>query len=174
MDRRSFLLGALLALTPALPSRAAGVDDYVRQLEAQGYDGISVGRTLLGRLRIEAVRDGERREIIVNRGTGEILRDWSGQDDDLLEGTDGSRSGSGGSGSGSSGSGSSGSGNSGSGSSGSGSSGSGSSGSGGSGSGNSGSGSSGSGSSGSGGGNSGSGSGDDDGGDDDDDNDEDD
>ena len=85
MNRRRCLFGALALMALAAPLRAAGTDDVVRQLRQQGYDRIVVGRTLLGRIRIQAERQGQRREIIVNRGTGEILRDWSEVDDDLLD-----------------------------------------------------------------------------------------
>ena len=47
------------------------------QLSAQGYQNISVTRTWLGRVRIEASADGVQREIVVNPRTGEILRDIS-------------------------------------------------------------------------------------------------
>jgi hypothetical protein len=147
MQRRIFILG-LASLMAAGAAEAAEhlTKNIVRQLQRQGFDTVTVNRTLLGRTRIVATAPQSRREIILNPRTGEILRDfWQG-----------SGGGGGGgivdtSGSSNSGSGSS---NSGSGSSGSGS------GSSGSGSGSSGSGS---GSSGSGSGSSGSGSGEDDG-----------
>lgn len=46
-------------------------------LEAQGYVIIEQGYTFLGRLRIVAVNGDIRREIVVNPGTGEILRDYA-------------------------------------------------------------------------------------------------
>lgn len=76
------LLALMLALTPAAPAAAqqGPADDIgsllVRQLQDQGYSGIQVGHTLLGRLRIVAQLDGMQREIVINPYTGEILRDY--------------------------------------------------------------------------------------------------
>lgn len=46
-------------------------------LQAQGYVILEQGYTILGRLRIVAQNDEIRREIVVNPGTGEILRDYA-------------------------------------------------------------------------------------------------
>jgi hypothetical protein len=46
-------------------------------LEGQGYTVIEKGYTFLGRLRIVAENDQIHREIVVNPGTGEILRDYA-------------------------------------------------------------------------------------------------
>jgi hypothetical protein len=46
-------------------------------LQAQGYVILEQGYTFLGRLRIVAQNDEIRREIVVNPGTGEILRDYA-------------------------------------------------------------------------------------------------
>lgn len=46
-------------------------------LQAQGYVILEQGYTFLGRLRILAQNDDFRREIVVNPGTGEILRDYA-------------------------------------------------------------------------------------------------
>ena len=76
MNRRSFL-GAVLA-SVSLGSAAEAkdyADDVLRQLRRNGYEVISVSRTLLGRTRIRATRKGGEREIILNAATGEILRD---------------------------------------------------------------------------------------------------
>ncbi|QIZ82609.1 hypothetical protein HFZ77_15160 [Thalassovita gelatinovora] len=51
-------------------------DSIVSQLKQQGYEQIAVSRTWLGRTRILAERGSERREIIINPRTGEILRDF--------------------------------------------------------------------------------------------------
>lgn len=60
----------------ALPAFAQDFgDSVVRQLRRQGFRQISTGRTLLGRVRIVALGNGGRREIIVNPRSGEILRD---------------------------------------------------------------------------------------------------
>ncbi|WP_373051193.1 hypothetical protein [Thalassovita aquimarina] len=73
----------IVMMLAALPAAADGVrDSVVSQLKQQGYQEITVSRTWLGRIRILARRDGERREIIVNPRTGEILRDfWASEDD---------------------------------------------------------------------------------------------
>lgn len=66
-----------LAAVLAGPAMAGDLDEaLVAQLQDQGYSGITVGHTLLGRLRIVAQRDGMQREIVVNPYTGEILRDY--------------------------------------------------------------------------------------------------
>lgn len=46
-------------------------------LQDQGYTIIEKGYTFLGRLRIVAESDVVHREIVVNPGTGEILRDYA-------------------------------------------------------------------------------------------------
>lgn len=67
---------SLLALAVAGPLQAGPIEDnIVRQLRAQGYRGIEVRRTLLGRSRIIARSARTVREIVVNPITGEILRD---------------------------------------------------------------------------------------------------
>lgn len=58
-----------------LPAFADIADDVVSELRSMGYDEISVERTLLGRVKIEAEGAAGEREIIVNPRTGEILRD---------------------------------------------------------------------------------------------------
>lgn len=81
MDRRLFITGAMALCASAGPLHAQTpeiVTQIVGQLRGQGYDKITVRRTLLGRLRLVAQGAGQRREIIVNPNTGEILRDfWS-------------------------------------------------------------------------------------------------
>ena len=79
MKRRDFLSG--LAVTVALAGPALAQDyvsSVVSQLEAMGFGTIRQERTLLGRVRIIAVRGDGRREIIINPSSGEILRDlWT-------------------------------------------------------------------------------------------------
>jgi hypothetical protein len=65
---------ALLALAGA-PASADAVEETQAQLRAEGYGNIEVERTLLGRIRITAESATRRREIVIDRGTGEILRD---------------------------------------------------------------------------------------------------
>jgi hypothetical protein len=78
MTRRRFLVG--LALVPVLvaagmPAAADQADDIAAALRAEGYDDIRIERTLLGRIRITGETAERRREIVIDRGTGEILRD---------------------------------------------------------------------------------------------------
>lgn len=85
MNRRQLLRGAMalggaqvMAVLPAMA--ATFVEQIVAQLQAQGFQDIQVERTWLGRARIQAMRDGTSREIVVNPTTGEILRDlWLSQ-----------------------------------------------------------------------------------------------
>lgn len=76
-----FLLSAALLISSAgslaAESRAQSI---ARQLNQQGYSEITVSRTWLGRMRIEAQKGEVEREIIVNRRTGEILRDYTHTD----------------------------------------------------------------------------------------------
>jgi uncharacterized membrane protein YgcG len=82
MNRRGFLAlamsgGATVALAGS--ARAAGlVDDLVRELRSQGFSSVNVSRTMLGRVRIEAIGSAGSREIVLNPNSGEILRDlWT-------------------------------------------------------------------------------------------------
>lgn len=76
--RGGILAGLLVAATMAAgPARALDVvDAIVAELRSAGYAEIDVGRTLLGRTRIEASGGGAHREIILDPRTGEILRDY--------------------------------------------------------------------------------------------------
>jgi hypothetical protein len=77
MDRRALLTGGLAMMAMARPAFARDVSDQiVDQLKRLGYSRIEKQRTLLGRTRILAESATRRREIIVNPGTGEILRDY--------------------------------------------------------------------------------------------------
>ncbi len=73
---RLLLAAALLGLAPGPAAAQDPVDDIVARLKSEGFAVEQVEQTMLGRIRIEAVRDGERREIVVDRSTGEILRDY--------------------------------------------------------------------------------------------------
>jgi hypothetical protein len=78
MDRRSFLMtmaAGVLASASAGAARAEVAESVAERLRAEGYRDVRVERTLLGRIRITAERDGRRREIVIDRGSGEILRD---------------------------------------------------------------------------------------------------
>ena len=50
-------------------------DDIIERLVEAGFGQIEVTRTLLGRIRIVAIKGNMRRELVVNPRTGEILRD---------------------------------------------------------------------------------------------------
>ena len=77
MKRRELLGYVGAALLAAAPAFAQSFEDaLVAQLRAQGFRQISVSRTLLRRVRIEAESPTQRREIILNPRTGEILRDY--------------------------------------------------------------------------------------------------
>ena len=77
MLRREFiLLGAAAIAVPAAAQTNPFVDALVLMLQEQGYKRFRINRTWLGRLRIRAISDMYRREIIMNPKTGEILRDF--------------------------------------------------------------------------------------------------
>lgn len=76
MLRRAFLFGLATAVLAGTPGFAQGyADTLLAELRREGYRDIVVSRTLLGRLRIQAARDGRLREIVLNPNSGEILRD---------------------------------------------------------------------------------------------------
>ena len=82
MKRRAFLRGAAalsvvaMLATPALAADRAA-ESVMRQLRQLGYEDVGAARTLLGRTRITARRGAERREIVLDPRSGEILRDLS-------------------------------------------------------------------------------------------------
>lgn len=85
MKRRHLALALIALLVPlAQPGTAQTAQDrIVAQLRDQGFDEITITRTLLGRVRIVAQEDDTLREIILNPSTGAILRDyWTELDDD--------------------------------------------------------------------------------------------
>ena len=53
----------------------SAVSNYVAQLEHQGYTDITMQRTMLGRTKITASRNGTNREIVVARN-GQVLFDY--------------------------------------------------------------------------------------------------
>ncbi len=76
MNRRSFLITVTaFTLLSTTAARADYVEDIVKWLGREGYSGIEVTRTLLGRIRIVATKDNRTRELVCNPRTGEILRD---------------------------------------------------------------------------------------------------
>jgi len=75
MRPSTLFIAAILAVltSPALAQDVSAA--IAEQLKAQGYSDIDVSRTWLGRARIVGENDAQRREIVVNPRTGEILRD---------------------------------------------------------------------------------------------------
>ncbi|MCC0065111.1 MAG: hypothetical protein H6895_13670 [Defluviimonas sp.] len=84
MNRRAFVLTAIGSLAAgALPALAGSAPDVViSDLQRLGYNVTKVEKTWLGRVRIEARRGRTRREVVVNPSSGEIMRDYSYDDDD--------------------------------------------------------------------------------------------
>ncbi|MEL6620140.1 MAG: PepSY domain-containing protein [Pseudomonadota bacterium] len=82
--RRGLLLSMAAAFVcTGLPVQAqTATDQVVMRLQDLGYTRISIGRTLLGRVRIVASGPPGKREIILNPSTGAILRDYLDLDDD--------------------------------------------------------------------------------------------
>lgn len=73
----------MTALTIALSAPAALAQDnpiearLIESLTSQGYVILEQGYTWLGRLRIVAENGELHRELVINPGTGEILRDYA-------------------------------------------------------------------------------------------------
>ncbi|MER2507215.1 MAG: PepSY domain-containing protein, partial [Amaricoccus sp.] len=80
MKYGSAILRLFAVMTAMMAGSQAGaqapVDKIVAQLRGQGYEVVDVRRTLLGRIKVEAVSEGRKREIVFDRTTGEILRDY--------------------------------------------------------------------------------------------------
>jgi hypothetical protein len=77
MRRRVFLSGLVVFAFATQAFADTMTDAIVSQLRAQGYTEITVRRTFLGRIQVSAVSAKQRREIVFNPRTGEILRDYS-------------------------------------------------------------------------------------------------
>jgi len=78
MMRQGILALAAIAALIAGPGFAQDFEaDILAQLRGQGYAGIALSHTWLGRTRIVATLRGELREIVFDPNTGEILRDLS-------------------------------------------------------------------------------------------------
>lgn len=76
MIRRIFILAAL-SLPFAPSADAQDAEAHITSLLVdQGFVVIRVERTLLGRIQVWAERGVIRREIVINRRSGEILRDY--------------------------------------------------------------------------------------------------
>ncbi|MEO8241495.1 MAG: hypothetical protein ABI832_04235 [bacterium] len=81
---RGLLMSALLMAGLAHSAGAVTVEEQIRAgLTSQGYVILEEGFTFLGRLRIVAENGQIHRELVVNPGTGEVLRDYAVQLDDI-------------------------------------------------------------------------------------------
>lgn len=74
---RSLALALFLLTAPATPLWAGPdvADPVIERIETQGYTVDDVRRTWLGRIVITARNDSHLREIVLNRRSGEVLRD---------------------------------------------------------------------------------------------------
>ena len=87
MTRRAMVLQLLtLAMLMGAPAAAQGDigDQIAAQLRAEGYTDVTVERTLLNRIRVVGRAQGRRREVVIDRGTGEILRDLTEEEGSAL------------------------------------------------------------------------------------------
>jgi len=73
----TIMAGAVLAMLTAAPALAGVVESAVSQLQGQGYSNIRVTKTMLGRTKIVAIRNGATREIVMGSRSGVILRDFT-------------------------------------------------------------------------------------------------
>ena len=75
---KKLLIAALLWVGLVQAGFALTVEErLLANLQGQGYTVLEKGYTFLGRLRIVAENGEIHREIVVNPGTGEILRDYA-------------------------------------------------------------------------------------------------
>lgn len=82
MHAMRFSLAAFIVALTVGPLAAAEIADaWKAQLQLDGYEEIEVSRTWLGRIRIVAEKGEIRREIVLNRTTGEVLRDYTINED---------------------------------------------------------------------------------------------
>lgn len=72
---RGFIFAIVMAALPSCVLAANTPEQIVESLRNDGYHTIYTHQTLLGRIRIRASGDGKEREIILHRGTGDVLRD---------------------------------------------------------------------------------------------------
>ena len=68
------LAAFLLMQSPAF-AQSVAAEDVITRIEADGYTVTDVRRSWLGRTVITAVNDRELREVVLNRTSGEVLRD---------------------------------------------------------------------------------------------------
>ena len=79
--RTLILILSLALATPAFADGASAIRAWIAELQATGYTDVEESRTWLGRIRITAERGDILREIILDRTTGEVLRDISRAED---------------------------------------------------------------------------------------------
>lgn len=78
MRSQAFIALYMSAALVASPLIAGTLqDEFVSELQSQGFGNISISRTWLGRTRITATNGGVNRELVFNANSGEILRDYS-------------------------------------------------------------------------------------------------
>lgn len=73
---------------PAYGQTQTPLERVVALVASQGFEVIEMRRTWLGRIRIDARNGGISREIVINRTTGEILRDYWEEKDEHERGDD--------------------------------------------------------------------------------------
>lgn len=101
--RKTMLASSALALAVGLSTTAARADllaDVVAELTSNGYT-VTETKVGLTRSKVEATKDGTKREITIDRLSGRVAKDESGPDDGSDDGADdgsGGNSGPGGSG----------------------------------------------------------------------------
>lgn len=79
MNRLCALLlsAALAGFGSVAVAQTSPTDQILLILQGKGYAIVTQERTWLGRGRVVAEKDGTRREVVFNPGTGEILRDYA-------------------------------------------------------------------------------------------------
>lgn len=76
LRKRDFLLLPALVLLATPPALAQTVPEALAQrLAEEGFEIVETGRTWLGRTLIKARKEGQEREIVLERGSGQILHD---------------------------------------------------------------------------------------------------
>lgn len=71
-----FFLAIAVSTSPVQAVASTYEEAIIEQLMEQGFADVQVSKTFLGRLRFVASAGQQRREIVINPYTGEILRDY--------------------------------------------------------------------------------------------------